>query len=225
MHIQTKGVIQNYNDDENKDILSNLPECVLLHILSFLNTKHTVQTCILSTRWKNLWKRVPAFVINYSQIRLRSGFEKFVSQFFSMRDRSTALQVLDFYSKGRAGAQRRLEIILGYIVSHNVQQIQINVETFQHFPPCLFSCHNLTSLRISNDYIYGDRILFPNSLNFPALTSLSLSYFNFSVGDDGRVEPFSAFNKLKVKMYHSSLHDKYVDFFRQKALSAKVEFI
>jgi hypothetical protein len=113
-----------------------------------------------------------------------------------MRDRSTALQVLDFYSKGRAGAQRRLEIILGYIVSHNVQQIRINVETIQHFPPCLFSCHNLTSLRISNDYIYGDRILFPNSLNFPALTSLSLSYFNFSVSDDGRVEPFSAFNKL-----------------------------
>jgi hypothetical protein len=84
MQIPTMGVRQNYNDDENKDILSNLPECVLLHILSFLSTKHTVQTCILSIRWKNLWKRVPAFVINYSQIRLRSCFEKFVSQFFSM---------------------------------------------------------------------------------------------------------------------------------------------
>jgi hypothetical protein len=105
------------------------------------------------------------------------------------------LQVIDFYSKDLAGSQRRLEIIIGYIVSHNVQQIQINVETIQHFPPCLFSCHNLTSLRISKA-IYSDRILFPNSLNFPALTSLSLSYFNFSVGDDGRVEPFSAFNKL-----------------------------
>jgi hypothetical protein len=106
MQIPTKRVRQNYNDGENKDILSNLPECVLLHILSFLNTKHTLQTCI----------------------------------------------------------------ILGYIVSHNIQQIQINVETIQHFPPCLFSCHNLTSLRISNDYIFGDRILVPNSLNFPALT-------------------------------------------------------
>jgi hypothetical protein len=126
MQIPTKRVRQNYNDGENKDILSNLPECVLLHILSFLSTKHTVQTCILSIRWKNLWKRVPAFVINYSQIRLRSGFKKFVSQFFSMRDPSTALQVIDFYSKGLAGSQRRLEIILGYIVSHNVQPANTN---------------------------------------------------------------------------------------------------
>jgi hypothetical protein len=111
-----------------------------------------------------------------------------------MRDRSTALQVLDFYGEGPVGAQRQLEIILGYIVSHNVRQIRINVEKIQHFPPCLFSRHNLTSLHIS--VAYPHRTLFPNSLNFPALTNLSLQSFDFSVDDDGRVEPFSAFNKL-----------------------------
>jgi hypothetical protein len=194
MQIPTKRVRENYNDNENKEILSNLSECVLLHILSFLNTKLAVQTCILSTRWKNLWKCVPAIVINYSHFRHLKGFDEFVSRFFSMRDRSTALQVLDFYGEGPAGAQSQLEIILGYIVSHNVRKIRINVEKIQHFPPCLFSRHNLTSLHIS--VAYPHRTLFPNSLNFPALTNLSLQSFDFSVDDDGRVEPFSAFNKL-----------------------------
>ena len=39
---------------ENEDRFSDLPDCVILHILSFLNTKHAVQTCILSPRYKDL---------------------------------------------------------------------------------------------------------------------------------------------------------------------------
>ncbi|KAK2420301.1 hypothetical protein QL285_031059 [Trifolium repens] len=39
------------------------------------------------------------------------------------------------------------------------------------------------------------------------------------------IPSFCNLKSLKVKMYQSSLHGKYVDFFRQMALSAKVEFI
>ncbi|XP_061361640.1 putative F-box/FBD/LRR-repeat protein At4g13965 [Gastrolobium bilobum] len=44
--------------ENNEDRLSDLPDCVLTHLMSFLPTQVAVQTCILSRRWKGLWKRL-----------------------------------------------------------------------------------------------------------------------------------------------------------------------
>jgi len=39
----------NDNDDDDDDVkLSDLPDCILIYILSFLNTIDAVRTCILS---------------------------------------------------------------------------------------------------------------------------------------------------------------------------------
>jgi len=43
---------------EQEDRISSLPDCILSHIMSFLPTKSSVETSILSRRWCNIWKDV-----------------------------------------------------------------------------------------------------------------------------------------------------------------------
>jgi len=133
--------------DETKDRLSDLPDCLLLQILSSLKPKHAVQTCILSTRWKNLWKHLPHLSIRSRDFKTLKGFTKFMSQMLSVRDDSTTpLHTLNVYRDGFM-EPRMLERVLKYVVSHDVKRLLIRVNCdIQHFPSCFFSCHTLTSL-------------------------------------------------------------------------------
>lgn len=186
---------RNYDPDR----LSDLPDCVLIHILSTLNTKYAVQTCILSKRWKNLWKNLPVLSLDYFCFKSLSKFNRFVSRVFSLRDNKTALHALDFHCESHI-QHRLLKRIIKYAFSHNVKILDIWMGcTTEPFPLCYFSSHTLTSLNLTTSLLRCCRSIFPNSLNFPSLTNLNIRYFVFqSSGDDGYAEPFSALKSLNT---------------------------
>ncbi|OEL16785.1 hypothetical protein BAE44_0022195, partial [Dichanthelium oligosanthes] len=47
--------------------LSALPDCLLHVIMSSLNARQVVQTCVLATRWRHLWRSVPCLDIDLDE--------------------------------------------------------------------------------------------------------------------------------------------------------------
>jgi len=188
-----------YANEVIEDRLSDLPDGVILHILSLLDTKQVVRTCVLSKRWEHLWKRISTLILHSSRFSYVKQFTTFVSKILTLRDSSTALRVLDVDRNGNF-EPRLLKRILNYISSHStlLQELSISVRGDSSLIlSCFSSCRALTSLKLS---IYPrdgyTETLFPKSLNLPLLTSLDLTNFAFCGGESGCAEPFSVFTML-----------------------------
>ncbi|RHN65832.1 putative F-box domain, leucine-rich repeat domain, L domain-containing protein [Medicago truncatula] len=200
---KTKRITTNPNTNiENKeeDRLSDLPDSILHHILSLLDTKQAFQTSILSTRWKNLPNHLPTLRLSSTGFNSFDCFIKSLTQILSLRDDSTALHSLDFYRPQDFVDPKILESMVNYAISHNVQLLRISVSCdIQQLQSSLFSSQTLTSLDLSiHYYIHHWKILFPSSLNLPALTTLTLTGFYFRSDNNGCTEPFSSLNKLNT---------------------------
>jgi hypothetical protein len=74
--------------DENSKCLSNLPEEVLRHILSFLSTKDDVRTSLLSKRWEYLWASIPNLDFEKYEPAKRTHLMNFVEKVLCLCDSS-----------------------------------------------------------------------------------------------------------------------------------------
>ncbi|KAJ1397221.1 Leucine-rich repeat domain superfamily [Sesbania bispinosa] len=168
--------------------------------MKFMSTKHAVQTCVLSTRWKDLWKGLTNLALNSSDFTSLPHFSKFVSWVLSDRDSSISLHNLDLRRKGCI-EPALLDRVMTYAVSHNVQQLTIevnlNCELGFKLHPCIFSCQTLTYLKLS---IWAVPLMteLPNSLHLPALQTLHLEHVTFTASDNGCAEPFSSCHMLNT---------------------------
>ncbi|XP_042479002.1 F-box/LRR-repeat protein At3g58900-like [Macadamia integrifolia] len=58
------GKLKSRRTSEDVDFISDLPDSILCHILSFLPTKDSMRTGFLSKRWESLWTSVPIIDLN-----------------------------------------------------------------------------------------------------------------------------------------------------------------
>ncbi|KAI5405087.1 hypothetical protein KIW84_052023, partial [Lathyrus oleraceus] len=71
------------------DRISDLPNSLLEHILSFLPTKDTIATSILSKRWKPIWVSQLVFYLDGTSLQDTFAFRRFFNSFITTRDNIT----------------------------------------------------------------------------------------------------------------------------------------
>ncbi|GKV40750.1 hypothetical protein SLEP1_g48354 [Rubroshorea leprosula] len=158
------------HEETQMDRLSDLPDSLIHHILSLMETKFAVQTCSLSKRWVSLWTHLPAFNFDSKYFTRVDNMKRFVSH---VLDRCNTINVLALSIHTRRGKleQGLFDRIISFVLSHSVQELRLSfvrVGTLQ-VSPTLFRCQSLRVLKLTG-YNYG----FPRPLDFATLKSLSL---------------------------------------------------
>lgn len=193
--------------------LNDLPNEILLHIMSYMMIKDVVKTSVLSKRWKNLWKYLPDLKLNTSEFSKPWFFTECVSDIVSSRSQGDyPLRTLDFNRHG-SFQHKVFTGLITHAMSRNLQQLKIVVPSNIGLPYSIFSCHSLTSIYISvSRYDVKRRTRLPKHLDLPALKSLHLDFVGIQADESGHAEPFSACTKLTnlyidecVLVYPSSL--------------------
>ncbi|BAU02366.1 putative FBD-associated F-box protein [Vigna angularis] len=200
-----------------RDRLSELPDCVLIHIMEFMDTKHAVQTCVLSKRWKDLWKRLTTLAFNTFFFNNVVNFSKFVSHVLSKRDGSISLLNLEFTRRGYAQSYL-LNRLMKYASRHNVQQltifINLNNKPRFEFRPYIFSCETLTFLKLSVSTYDSSMIVLPDSLHMPAIRTMQLESVTFTAYGCDYADPFCSCPVLNTLILEGVALHKDLNFFR-----------
>ncbi|EAY77568.1 hypothetical protein OsI_32607 [Oryza sativa Indica Group] len=153
-----------------RDRLSALPDNVLRRIMSFLNARQSVQTCVLSRRWRHLWRSLPRINADYTEFCFacldekkekvqEARFKKFVSTLLLRRDPVPLLDKFWLRYQVSDNNNEKASAEAGLWISHalQLQTPVVEVLTFQ-FPLMLdhavFTSDYLRKLGLSNAYLH-----------------------------------------------------------------------
>ncbi|KZV57069.1 hypothetical protein F511_05943 [Dorcoceras hygrometricum] len=187
-------------EDEEKldlDRLSSLPDSILCHILSFVDTVSAIRTSILSKRYRYLWTLSPTLdfkLLRFSPCRFRPfyphdlfdqkglnvlSFEAHVNHVLQCREDSS-LKMFRLSLHVPAGSEF-VRNCIDYAASHKVQHLRIRGYTKRGsvaLPKLLLNSPSLTILHLNNAVVYS--IELPKSLSLPSLKIMRLKNFEFS---------------------------------------------
>ncbi|CAN0923001.1 FBD-associated F-box protein At5g60610 [Linum grandiflorum] len=197
------------------DRLSNLPDSIAYHILSFLDTKSAVQTSLLSKQWEHAWKQVQVLDIYAKLIGIKK-LKSYVDKVLSRRDPLICLRKveLDVYLNKDEGERALILFanIVKYALSHGTRHLAIHLDCWHNdldsiigsIPEyCSLETLELTNMDLSIGFL---------SSGFRRLTRLELTaclIVDVKGGDkDKPVDPFSRFPCLQyLSVQYSELDD------------------
>ncbi|KAG7563658.1 Leucine-rich repeat 2 [Arabidopsis suecica] len=164
-------------DVVNADMITELPEALILEILSLLPTKKGIATSVLSKRWQSLWKMLPKLEFNYNDHNGELGtFSKNVRKAL-LSYKAPVLQSLHLKISLDKCNAKDTEMLIGIAFSRNVRKLVLEVELGEWFifPKSLYNCETLESLEVK----FSVLMVVPSSVSLKSLRTLHLHYVDF----------------------------------------------
>ncbi|PHT43934.1 hypothetical protein CQW23_17959 [Capsicum baccatum] len=183
-NFRQQNALEVHNTGGGEDKISNLPDSILLHILSYLPTRDVVGTCILSTRWKTLWICVDSIDFDDSYLYSSAvfGYPMKVTCFMDFVHRVLQLREESNLKKFRLSCRVCFSALhvsswLSAVIRHNIQDLDLCLFVEEPFmlPQCVFSSKTLTSLKLEMNCV----LELPTSTFFPFLKILHLCLVTF----------------------------------------------
>ncbi|KAL1209164.1 putative F-box protein [Cardamine amara subsp. amara] len=170
------------------DRISNLPDEIICHILSFLTTNEAALTSILSKKWRNLFALVPNLDIDYDNFQYSNQGKRDIDglrkSFMDSIDRVLALQgnspIKKFSLKCTDAADSvRVDSWISNVLVRGVSELQLSIildsdsiylSNYRLSPKC-FESKKLVKLEIGDGLEIGR---FDESVFLPMLKTLVL---------------------------------------------------
>ncbi|KAL7129564.1 hypothetical protein ABFS83_13G075800 [Erythranthe nasuta] len=153
------------------DRLSDLPDSVLSHILSFLSTQESVATAILGRRWRYLWSYVPN--LDFDCVNQEIIYRVL------LQHKVHTLTAFRLHYETRCSAYQ-LETWITFAVARNVRKLDLclkdHVSSRQiALPRCLFTCETLVDLTLDSCGV----VPLSGAVRLPRLKKLDLWYLDY----------------------------------------------
>jgi len=189
------------HNEMDVDIISTMPDGIITHIMDFLITQEAVQTCILSKRWKDLWKQLSTLNISHEHFK-RADVFKFVNNLLKKREKSSVLRNIEVDHHGYV-PYKLLRKMINYAVKKKVEKFKVGTylrhrESNMLLFRSIFSLHSLKFLDLSF-YSYGWDVKLPETIDLPELANCCLRHVTFTLADgNDYARPFLECKKLST---------------------------
>ncbi|KAK6229460.1 hypothetical protein SCA6_018411 [Theobroma cacao] len=174
---------QKLSDQETfLDRISQLPDVLLQHILSFLPTKEAMATSILSKRWLWLWTSVPVLDLEDSLFcksngKLRTDFIRFVTEVLILNKVASLDKFrLKFH---RVYPPSSVNTWLWAAAARGIQELDITIHEFSpllKLPCALFTAKTLHILKLTHGIVLD----VPGTVSLPSLKVLHLALIKYA---------------------------------------------
>ncbi|KAL8031823.1 hypothetical protein ABFX02_13G053700 [Erythranthe guttata] len=180
------------------DRISDLPDSILYHILSYLRTNLSVRTSILSRRWRYLWAYVP-------NLFFHSENQEIVNSVMLLR-RVQTINIFRLFHEIEC-TDYQLQTWVTFATLRNVQKIDLRFLSEEDaLPRCLFTCKTLVALRLRSCGVIPLRVR--GAVCLPHLKKLHLIYVRFEA-DESLIHLISGcpvLAELSINLSHGTVY-------------------